>query len=137
MPLKEILHPGFPRIGAIEIFRQNTAEKMQEGTVRLREEIRKIQVGVYSEGKHNQKQAQIIHKDRGGFKMRKQSDSPVQLHTYFDKNEYSSKINEINDKVKAKALEVMRDAMDEAKWETATDINNMDSSLFINQQIHL
>jgi hypothetical protein len=114
VPLKEILHPGFPRIGAIDIFRQNTIEQLQEGTVRLKEEIRNIRT-----------RDEITHKDRGGFKIRKQSDSPVQFHTYFDKNEYSSKINEINEMVKAKALEMMIDAMEEAKWETAREINDM------------
>jgi len=119
LPVKAVMHPGFPNIGAIKLFRRNAKTELDKGNAELDKAIKKIK---------EFPDVPIVHNDRTALKIRKPQpkDTPILFNAYFDKTAYKSMINKINEVIKEKMRQFMSEALDEARIKTAQTVETMD-----------
>lgn len=112
MGRQEFLHPGFPKIGAIEKFRRNVERKVEEGSAEFVSEANKIDTGKYP----------LKHNDKTAIRMRKQQDGPLQMRAFFDKTTIRSAIGDINDELVEIGTRMITDSLAEAVTNTRHEI---------------
>lgn len=127
MVVYTVRHPGFPAIGAIEVFRQNAALEIAEGEAALRSAIQKMP----------QYRAQKInHSGRDSLKMRKSQahpelqppenrDSMVHFNTYINKSEWKAGSEHIKNEIEEKMREFMWAAMEQARDTSRSHVKTM------------
>jgi hypothetical protein len=117
MARQKIIHPGFPRIGAIEVFRQNSAKEVEKGDAALKDAIQKMPQ--YRQTKTSGKsalRARVPHEDR---------DNPLILNTLIDKNAWKAGSEHIKNELEKKMREFMWAAMDQARDTSRLQVKNM------------
>ncbi|MAR83315.1 MAG: hypothetical protein CMF55_00770 [Legionellales bacterium] len=114
--IKGIYHPGFPRIGAIEIFRKNVVKQLDKGEQELKKSVESMTQ--YEGGK-------ISHTGKNALRMRKKQDSPLHLNAYFDRLAYEAGNKHIADQIKEKMRHFMSDVMKQAKEKSNLKISDL------------
>jgi hypothetical protein len=117
MTRKELMHPGFPRIGAIEVFRKNSALQMKFGEAALNEAIQKMPQ--YRQIKTSGKSAlrgRTPHEDR---------DSPFILNTLIDKNAWRAGVEHIEAELEKEMKGFMIVAMTKAREHSRIKVHEM------------
>ena len=109
-------NPGMPDIGAVEIFRNNVQDKLQDAEASFKNSAEEI------EWENNLKP--IKHNTRTAIKHTK-SDGPLEVRGYFDTNQYKAEIEKVSQKIKMEGIRLMKKGMHEAQTKTQIRIMQM------------
>ncbi len=109
----QFLHPGFPRIGAIQKFRDNVKKELDK--LDVDDKIRNMPA--FEAGK-------VKHSGRNALKMAKNENAFMTHKAYFDKSAFRS----LHDHINKEIVDIMRtgmfDAMEMAVQDTSREIMN-------------
>jgi len=108
-------HPGFPAIGAIEKFRQNTASALEQREHEFKQDIERMRA----------KEHRPTHSGRDALKMRKKHDSPLVMNAYFDKRAYKSLAEDVTNEVERIGEDLMEEALFDGMADTARELRAM------------
>jgi len=108
-------HPGFPAIGAIEKFRQNTASALEQREHEFKQDIERMRA----------KEHRPTHTGRDALKMRKKHDSPLVMNAYFDKSAYKSLAEDVAAEVESIGKHLMEEALFDGMADTARELRAM------------
>jgi hypothetical protein len=126
MARQNIIHPGFPRIGAIERFRRNSVIALREGDAALTDAIRKIPQYRQEESGKSALRVRVPHEDRDKpFIMAGNKKVPIVLNTYIDKNAWKAGSKHISDKLEKEMRNFMFAAMSRARNAARGTIHTM------------
>jgi hypothetical protein len=109
------LHPGFPAIGAIEKFRENTAKALGKREAEFKRELDKFPPKTYH----------VAHTEKNALRMRKEHDSPLGMNAYFDKSVYKSLMEDIKDEIAEIGEHLMEEALFDGMADTARQLRAM------------
>lgn len=109
------LHPGFPAIGAIEKFRENTAKALGKREAEFKRELDKFPPKTYH----------VAHTGKNALRMRKEHDSPLGMNAYFDKSVYKSFMEDIKDEIAEIGEHLMEEALFDGMADTARQLRAM------------
>ncbi len=108
---RQFLHPGFPRIGAIQKFRDNVKKELDK--IDVDDKIRSM--SAFDSG-------QITHSGRNALKMAKNENAFLTHKAYFDRSAFRS----LHDHINKEIVDIMRtgmfDAMEMAVQDTSQQI---------------
>ena len=109
-------NPGMPDIGAVEMFRNNAEDKLQEAEGYFKRKVEDIEwENDLKPIRHNTRTA-IRHTD---------SDGPLEVRGYFDSSIYKSEIEKVGKEIKREGIRFVKKAMYEAQTETQIYIMQM------------
>lgn len=114
--LQTFQHPGFPRIGAVELFRKNAAQEVDDLENEVKTDIENLEP---------YRQKTISHTGRNALSVRK-AQGPLQFNAYFDKASYKSMSEHISQQIVAIMQEAMTEAIETSLDTTKEQVSDME-----------
>tara|TARA_R100001082_G_C4366166_1_gene162056 strand:- start:9441 stop:10139 length:699 start_codon:yes stop_codon:yes gene_type:complete len=116
------LHPGFPEIGAIDIFRANVQSQLNDAQRYFERELQAMsnenKYGLFGAGDFPRNQ-------QNAFRVRQSDKDTLQFQAFFDKAGYRQINENINREVMEIGKRTLDYALEEARDETQRDVKNM------------
>lgn len=106
------LHPGFPKIGAIEKFRNNVQKRLDEARAEFISESKKIDTGEYP----------LTHSKQNAIRIKKKQDTTLGMQAYFDKSAVKSASKDITNEVIELGKRIMDDQLSFATFDTIQSV---------------
>ena len=106
------LHPGFPKIGAIEKFRNNVQKRLDEARAEFISESKRIDTGEYP----------LTHSKQNAIRMKKQQDTTLGMQAYFDKSAVKSASKDITNEIIELGKRIMDDQLSFATFDTKQSV---------------
>jgi len=117
------LHPGFPTIGAIDIFRANVQRELDDAQRHFDRELQAMsnenRYGLFGS------EPGVPRNQQNAFRIRKSDKDTLQFQAYFDKAGYRQINEDINRRVMEIGKETLEYSLEEAKERTQRNVSDM------------